>query len=181
LSAPLGHGASSSSRRKRVHNLPESGVALPRLRRYLLLAATPIAPAESTIFRSVDCEILPNNRTHYQFLSHVLTMLNSADTVGLSSKIFAPCAWRERAIYRSRHHGYHNDGSDGQAPGCPISTLMKRNLPFRMAPIGSPRYPVWLSTVWGALSIVLLCDGHPATAILPLFFWFLHRRWEVSR
>jgi hypothetical protein len=39
-------------------------------------------------------------------------------------------------------------------------------------------YPVWLSTVWVALSIALLSDGHPATAFLPLFLWFVHRHWE---
>jgi hypothetical protein len=49
-----------------------------------------------------------------------------------------------------------------------------------MAAKSLPRYPVWLSTVWVALSIALLCDGHPATAFLPLFFWFVHRRWEVQ-
>jgi hypothetical protein len=24
----------------------------------------------------------------------------------------------------------------------------------------------------------LLSDGHPPTAFVPLFFWFVHRRWE---
>jgi Transposase IS116/IS110/IS902 family len=51
---------------------------------------------------------------------------------------------------------------------------------FDMATKSLPRYPVWLSTVWVALSIALLSDGHPATAFLPLFFWFVHRRWEVT-
>jgi len=68
----------------------------------------------------------------------------------------------------------------GKHPNAPISALTKGKLPFRMAPIESPRYPVWLSTVWVALSIALLFDGHPVTAFLPLFFWFLHRRWELS-
>jgi hypothetical protein len=108
-------------------------------------------------------------------------MLDSGYAVGLLTQVFVPCPWRERAICQNPHHGYDNDGLEGQAPGCPIATLTKRKLPFHMAPIGSPRYPVWLSTVWVALSIVLLCDGHPASAILPLFFWFVHRRWEVSR
>ena len=49
-----------------------------------------------------------------------------------------------------------------------------------MASKSSRPYPVWLSTVWVALSIALLSDGHPATAFLPLFFWFAHRRCEIT-
>src|SRR5437868_4658511 len=100
--------------------------------------------------------------------------------LGVQVRYSRPAHGANVPFIKSCHDGYHNDGSEGQAPGCPIATLTKRKLPFRMAPIRSPRYPVWLSTVWVALSIVLLCDGHPATAILPLFFWFLHRRWELS-
>lgn len=41
-----------------------------------------------------------------------------------------------------------------------------------------PRRPVWLSTVWVAVSIVLSLDGHPATGTAPLVLWAFHRRME---
>jgi hypothetical protein len=37
---------------------------------------------------------------------------------------------------------------------------------------------MWLSTTWVMFSIVLAVDGHPETAVVPLCFWLLHRRWE---
>jgi hypothetical protein len=55
---------------------------------------------------------------------------------------------------------------------------VRKNNNVSMAAKSLQPYPVWLSTVWVALSIALLSDGHPATAFLPLFFWFVHRRWE---
>jgi hypothetical protein len=64
----------------------------------------------------------------------------------------------------------------GTHPVAPASPEENNNV--SMAAKSLQPYPVWLSTVWVALSIALLSDGHPATAFLPLFFWFVHRRWE---
>jgi hypothetical protein len=35
-----------------------------------------------------------------------------------------------------------------------------------------------LSIFWIALSLVLTLDGHPATAVVPLVIWTLHRSLE---
>jgi hypothetical protein len=66
----------------------------------------------------------------------------------------------------------------GTHPVAPGSRAENNNV--SMAAKSLQPYPVWLSTIWVALSIALLSDGHPATAFLPLFFWFAHRRWEVT-
>jgi hypothetical protein len=62
---------------------------------------------------------------------------------------------------------------------CP-DQIERNRVSTDMASKSSRPYPVWLSTVWVALSLALLCDGHPATAFLPLFFWFAHRRCEIT-
>jgi hypothetical protein len=66
----------------------------------------------------------------------------------------------------------------GTHPQAPDHVLTTSPPSFDIATKSLPRYPVWLSTIWVALSIALLFDGHPVTASLPLLFWFLHRRWE---
>jgi hypothetical protein len=62
---------------------------------------------------------------------------------------------------------------------CP-DQIERNRVSTDMASKSSRPYPVWLSTIWVALSIALLSDGHPATAFLPLFLWFAHRRWEAA-
>jgi hypothetical protein len=45
---------------------------------------------------------------------------------------------------------------------------------------GKGRATMRLSTIWIAVSIVLSINGHPASAIVPIALWVLHRRFEKN-